>query len=90
MLDHDWSFLFLPLEGAAQILLRYNRCGAPALGGLLLNIGYSLQKLGQDEEAKQKLIESYYAFITVKKFSSAQKVKDYMKETWGLEFKGDI
>lgn len=71
-----------------DICLKYNK--ARLLGGLLLNIGCSLQKLGQDEEAKQKLIESYYAFVTVKKFSSAQKVKDYMKETWGLDFKGDI
>ena len=71
-----------------DICLKYNK--ARLLGGLLLNVGYSLQKLGEDEEAKKKLIESYYAFMIVKKFSSAQKVKDYMKETFGIEFKGDI
>ena len=71
-----------------DICLKYNK--ARLLGGLLLNVGYSLQKLGEDEEAKKKLIESYYAFMIVKKFSSAQKVKDYMKESFGIEFKGDI
>ena len=71
-----------------DLSLKYDK--ARALGGLLLNIGCSLQKLGKDEEAKKKLMESYYAFVTVKKFNSAQKVKDYMKEVFEIEFKGDI
>ena len=71
-----------------DLSLKYDK--ARALGGLFLNIGCSLQKLGKDEEAKKKLMESYYAFVTVKKFNSAQKVKDYMKEVFEIEFKGDI
>lgn len=66
-----------------EACIKYNK--ARMLGGLLLNWGYALQKLGQEEESKSKIKDSYHAYRLMQRFPEAENVKKYAKETFGLE-----
>ena len=66
-----------------EACIKYNK--ARMLGGLLLNWGYALQKLGQEEESKSKIKDSYHAYRLMQRFPEAENVKKYAKETLGLE-----
>lgn len=66
-----------------EACIKYNK--ARMLGGLLLNWGYALQKLGQEEESKSKIKDSYHAYRLIQRFPEAENVKKYAKETFGLE-----
>lgn len=66
-----------------EVCIKYNK--ARMLGGLLLNWGYALQKLGQEEESKSKIKDSYHAYRLMQRFPEAENVKKYAKETFGLE-----
>lgn len=66
-----------------DICVKYNRC--QHLGGLLLNMAYSLHELGQDEKSKSKLTDSYYANRLMKNYKSCEVVRKYAKETFGME-----
>lgn len=62
-----------------------NKCRL--LGGLLLNIAYAQHGLGQDDECKANLIDSYYANHLMKNYKSCDVVKEYAKEIFGDDFK---
>ncbi|WP_296626563.1 helix-turn-helix domain-containing protein [uncultured Negativibacillus sp.] len=66
-----------------DICVKYNKC--QEMGGLLLNISYSLHALGQDEESKSRLIDSYYANRLMKKCKSCDVVRKYAEETFGMK-----
>lgn len=66
-----------------EACIKYNK--ARMLGGLLLNWGYALQKLGQEEESKSKIKDSYHAYRLMQRFPEAENVRKYAKETFGLE-----
>ena len=66
-----------------DISLKYDK--ARVLGGLLLNIGYSLEKLGRKEESMKYLKASYYAYCLIGWEKEAQNVKNYIKEIFGIE-----
>lgn len=66
-----------------EACIKYNK--ARMLGGLLLNWGHALQKLGQEEESKSKIKDSYHAYRLMQRFPEAENVKKYAKETFGLE-----
>lgn len=71
-------------EYGYDICVKYNKC--QEMGGLLLNISYSLHELGQDEESKSKLIDAYYANRLMKNHKSCDAVRKYAKETFGMKF----
>ena len=64
-----------------DICVKYNRY--QHLGGLLLNMAYSLHELGQDEKSKSKLLDSYYAYRLMQRYSSCDVIKKYAMDTWG-------
>ena len=66
-------------EIGRQCCVMYGRC--KMLGGLLLNIAYSLHELGDDEKAKELLIESYYAYKVMEDFRSCEVVQKYAEES---------
>lgn len=66
-----------------EACIKYNK--ARMLGGLLLNWGYALQKLGQEEESKSKIKDSYHAYRLMQRFPEAENVKKYAKETFNLD-----
>ena len=66
-----------------EACIKYNK--ARMLGGLILKWGYALQKLGQEEESKSKIKDSYHAYRLMQRFPEAENVKKYAKETLGLE-----
>ena len=66
-----------------DISLKYDK--ARLLGGLLLNIGYSLEKLGRKEESMKYLKASYHAYCLIGWEKEAQNVKNYIKEIFGIE-----
>lgn len=66
-----------------EACIKYNK--ARMLGGLLLNWGYALQKLGQEEESKSKTKDSYHAYRLMQRFPEAENVKKYAKETFNLD-----
>lgn len=68
-----------------QACIQYNKCRL--LGGLLLNIAYAQHGLGQDDECKANLIDSYYANHLMKNYKSCDVVKEYAKEIFGDDFK---
>lgn len=61
-----------------DICIRHNRC--QYLGGLLLNIAYSLHELNRDEESKSKFIDAYYAYHLMKNESICQLILDYVQK----------
>ncbi len=66
-------------EIGRQCCVMYGRC--KMLGGLLLNIAYSLHELGDDEKAKELLIESYYTYKVMEDFRSCSVVQKYAEES---------
>lgn len=66
-------------EIGRRCCVMYGRC--KMLGGLLLNIAYSLHELGDDEKAKELLIESYYAYKVMEDFRSCEVVQKYAEES---------
>lgn len=70
-------------EIGRQCCVSYNRC--QVLGGLLLNIACSKHELGEDEEAKEFLIESYYIYKVMERLKSCQLVQNYAKNELGVD-----
>lgn len=64
-----------------ETCVKYNKCRS--MGGLLLNLGYALHNLGRDTEAREKLIDSYYAYRLMRNFKSCEVVLGYAKEALG-------
>ena len=74
-------------EIGRQCCVSQNRC--ELLGGLLLNIAYSLHQLGgneNNEKSKELLVQSYYVNKAMEKESSCLVVKNYAKENFNLDF----
>ncbi len=69
-------------EKGRKCCVQYNKC--QNLGGLLLNIACALHELEKNEESKEKVIESYYAYKLTENFSSCETLKKYAKETFGI------
>ena len=67
-----------------QACIQYNRC--QYLGGLLLNIACALYELGQIQDSKLKLIDSFYAYHLMGDYNSCQLIIDYAKKI-GIELK---
>lgn len=65
-----------------DISLKYDK--ARLLGGLLLNMGCALHELGRDEESKEKLIDSYYAYRLINNKKSCALVANYAKEKYDI------
>lgn len=66
-----------------QCCVRYNSCRM--LGGLLLNIAYCLHELGEDEKSRELLVQSYYVYKAMEKMRNCKDVRDYARETFGIE-----
>lgn len=66
-----------------QCCVRYNSCRM--LGGLLLNIAYCLHELGEDEKSRELLVQSYYVYKAMEKMRNCKDVRDYARETFGME-----
>lgn len=64
-----------------DICVKYNKC--QEMGGLLLNIACALHDLGRDKESKSKLLDSYYAYRLMQRYSSCDIIKKYAMDTWG-------
>ena len=67
-----------------QACIRYNKC--QYLGGLLLNIACALHELGQVEDSKLKLIDSFYAYHLIGDYNSCQLIVDYAQKI-GIELR---
>ena len=65
-----------------DISLKYDK--ARLLGGLLLNMGCALHELGRDEESKEKLIDSYYAYRLINNKKSCALVANYAKGKYDI------
>lgn len=65
-----------------DISLKYDK--ARLLGGLLLNMGCALHELGKDEESKEKLIDSYYAYRLINNKKSCALVANYAKGKYDI------
>lgn len=65
-----------------DISLKYDK--ARFLGGLLLNMGCALHELGRDEESKEKLIDSYYAYRLINNKKSCALVANYAKGKYDI------
>lgn len=65
-----------------DISLKYDK--ARSLGGLLLNMGCALHELGRDEESKEKLIDSYYAYRLINNKKSCALVANYAKGKYDI------
>lgn len=70
-------------ELGRQCCVRYNSCRM--LGGLLLNIAYCLHELGEDEKSRELLVQSYYVHKAMEKMRNCKDVRDYARETFGME-----
>lgn len=66
-----------------EACIRYNKCYE--LGGLLINMACALHALGQDEESKERAKSAYHAYHLMRRFSEADNVKNFIRETFGLE-----
>lgn len=69
-------------EIGRQCCVMYGRC--KMLGGLLLNIAYSLHELGEDDKSKEILTQAYYVHKAMERNSSCEAVKKYAEETFGM------
>ena len=54
------------------------------MGKLLLNMGCALHELGRDEESKEKLIDSYYAYRLINNKKSCALVANYAKGKYDI------
>lgn len=70
-------------ELGRQCCIEYNKCRM--LGGLLLNIGYCLHELGEDEKSKELLVNAYYVYKAMEQTKSCEVVQKYARENLNLE-----
>ena len=70
-------------ELGRRCCVRYNSCRM--LGGLLLNIAYCLHELGEDEKSRELLVQSYYVHKAMGNMRNCKDVRDYARETFGME-----
>lgn len=49
-----------------------------------MNMGCALHELGRDEESKEKLIDSYYAYRLINNKKSCALVANYAKEKYDI------
>lgn len=70
-------------EQGRRCCIRYNKCRM--MGGLLLNLGCVYHDKGDEEKGKDFILRSYQMYREMERARSCKVVKDYARETWGIE-----
>lgn len=82
-MEHRYEEAIEVAEQGRRCCIRYNKCRM--LGGLLLNLGCCYHDIGQEEKSRDLIARSYNSYQEMENGSAAQKVKEYARETLGME-----
>ena len=82
-LEHCYDEAIDVAEQGRRCCIRNNKC--QMLGGLLLNLGCVYHDKGDEEKSKDFIQRSYQMYREMERVRSCKVVKDYARETWGIE-----
>ena len=82
-LEHCYDEAIDVAEQGRRCCIRHNK--SRMLGGLLLNLGCVYHDKGDEEKGKDFIVRSYQMYREMEAFRSCKVVKDYARETWGIE-----
>lgn len=82
-LEHCYDEAIEVAEQGRRCCIRNNKC--QMLGGLLLNLGCVYHEKGDEEKGKDFIQRSYQIYREMEAARSCKVVKDYARETWGIE-----